>query len=476
MRVVIYVRVSTQEQAKEGYSIQEQIERLQKYCEAMGWTVVKVYTDPGYTGATMDRPALSQMIRDVKAGKADKVLVYKLDRLSRSQLDTLYLIEKVFIANNTDFVSMNENFDTSTPFGRAMIGILAVFAQLEREQIKERMMMGKEARAKEGKYAGSWAVPIGYDYIPEKDALIINEYERMQVLEVFDLFFAGVGIRRIIKIMKEKGYSHKHGTWNDKTIRNVMRSKTYLGMLRFRGDWVQGLHDPIISQATHEKAVKMLDERKEAYEAKKRPGKAQSYLASLLICKHCGAKYHKISGQKLKNGNQLVYYYCASRSKRNPTMIKDLNCKNKHWRMTELDETVFSQIKQLATDPKYFETIIEEKTDKNRPDIIRAEIEKLNSQIVKLMDLYVIGNMPLDVLEARTHELSEQKEKLEAELESILQEEQTAMTRKEALEVASSFGEVLESGDFLKIREVLLTLIEYIELDNEKIDIHWNFV
>ena len=150
MNVALLARVSTQEQAINGHSIGEQIERMHKYCDAMGWTVYKEYTDAGYSGANTDRPALQRMIRDIKAGKINKVLVYKLDRLSRSQKDTLYLIEDVFLANNTDFVSMSENFDTSTPFGRAMIGILAVFAQLEREQIKERMQMGKEARAKEG--------------------------------------------------------------------------------------------------------------------------------------------------------------------------------------------------------------------------------------------------------------------------------------------------------------------------------------
>lgn len=476
MRVIIYVRVSTQEQAKEGYSIQEQIDRLTKYCEAMGWTVYKIYTDPGYTGATMDRPALSQLIRDVKAGRADKVLVYKLDRLSRSQLDTLYLIDKVFLANNTDFVSMNENFDTSTPFGRAMIGILAVFAQLEREQIKERMMMGKEARAKEGKYAGSWAVPIGYDYIPEKDALVVNEYERMQVLDIFDMFFSGVSIKRMIEICNEKGYKHKHGTWNDKTIRNVMRSKTYLGMLRFRGDWVQGLHDPIISQATHEKAVKMLDERKEAYEKNRRAGKVQSYLGGLLHCKHCDGKYSKITGPKLKAGYSLTYYVCNSRNKRTKRLIKDPNCRNNNWRMETLDNAIFEEIRKLATDPAYFDTVIESQEKENRPEIIRAEIERLDSQISKLMDLFTVGNMPIEVIQAKIHEINDQKENLENELLRIKQEEQAALSRAETMEIVGSFGEVLESGDFHRIRAVIETLVEYVELDGEKIDIHWNFV
>ena len=161
VNTALYVRVSTQEQATEGYSVQEQTDRLTKYSEAMGWSVFKVYTDPGFSGGRTDRPGLQAMINDIRKGYIDKVLVYKLDRLSRSQKDTLNLIEDEFLAHNVDFISMCENFDTSTPFGRAMVGILAVFAQLEREQIKERMFMGKEARAKEGKYPGAKQPPVG---------------------------------------------------------------------------------------------------------------------------------------------------------------------------------------------------------------------------------------------------------------------------------------------------------------------------
>ena len=120
----MYVRVSSKEQV-DGYSIGEQIERLEKYADAMEWDIVKTFVDPGYSGGNTDRPGLKEMIKEVEKGGIDKVVVYKLDRLSRSQLDTLYLIEKVFLANNTDFESMSEKFDTSTPFGRAMIGILA---------------------------------------------------------------------------------------------------------------------------------------------------------------------------------------------------------------------------------------------------------------------------------------------------------------------------------------------------------------
>lgn len=132
-RCYIYIRVSTREQAEEGYSISEQQERLIKYAEAMGWTVVKVYIDPGHSGSTMDRPALQEMIGAIS--DVDIVLVDKLDRLSRSLYDTLYMIQKVFGDQDVSFVSRNEAFDTSTSFGRAMVGILAVFAELERERI-----------------------------------------------------------------------------------------------------------------------------------------------------------------------------------------------------------------------------------------------------------------------------------------------------------------------------------------------------
>ena len=149
-KVAIYVRVSTQEQAVEGYSISEQIDRLTKFCEAHSWKLYKVYTDPGFSGGNMNRPSLQKLFADCTQKRFDTVLVYKLDRLSRSQKDTLYIIEDLFLTNHVDFISMSENFDTSTPFGRAMIGILSVFAQLEREQIKERMAMGREGRAKQG--------------------------------------------------------------------------------------------------------------------------------------------------------------------------------------------------------------------------------------------------------------------------------------------------------------------------------------
>ena len=166
-------------------------------------------------------------------------MIYKLDRLSRSQKDTLWLIEDVILSNNCDFVSICENFDTSSPFGRAMIGILSVFAQLEREQIKERMSMGREGRAKEGKFSCGGMIPIGYDYV---DGLLqVNEYEAMQLREAHQMFQSGFPLKVITRTFKEKGYSHKYGLWNEVRVRRCLRSDLYIGKVHYKEKVFQGL-------------------------------------------------------------------------------------------------------------------------------------------------------------------------------------------------------------------------------------------
>ena len=478
LKVVIYVRVSTQEQAKEGYSVGEQIERLKKYCEAMGWEIVEVYIDPGYSGGSLDRPGLQKMMRDLEGGGIDKVVVYKLDRLSRSQKDTLFLIEDVFLKNGTDFVSMNENFDTSSPFGRAMIGILAVFAQLEREQIKERMTMGKDARAKEGKWDGGGFEPIGYDYIKADDMLVINEYEMMQVKELSELFLAGVPIRRIQTMFTEKGYKHKHGVWHTKSMRNVLRSRVYLGYIRHHDDWIKASHEAVWDEETHKKHVALLDERLEQFLLTGlKPGMATTYLGGLLQCRHCGGKYHKNEQNRRDKSKPIVYLYtCYSRSKKSREMIKDPNCKNKRWKMAELDKIVFDEIRKLALNPERVRTVDtsapEQDDSESRVALIEKEIEKIDAQISRFMDLYGFGKFTVEQLSSKTDPLNESRAKLVKELKSLNAETGRLMP-EEAVEIASSLDDVLENGTFDEVRNIVESLIYYIELDNDDVIIHW---
>lgn len=466
MRVALYPRVSGHEQ-EDNYSIPEQIERMKKYCEAKDWMVYKIYTDSVYSGADMDRPGLQSMIKDCEAGKIDMVLVYKLDRLSRSQKDTMYLIEDVFEKNKVGFTSMTENFDTSTPHGKFIIGILAVFAQLERSKIQERTTLGKKARAAEGKWHGSKWVPVGYDY--ENGFLIPNEYEKMQVLEIADLFLKRTPVRTIATMMTEKGYKHKYGEWTAKTIKRVLTNPVNLGLIKDGEHLHPGLHDAILDQETYDAIQVIMKERQDEH-GTKRPA-AKSLLSSMLFCKHCGGRYARQG-----NGGGILYYCCYSRSKKVPKMIKDPNCKNKYHRAELLDAAILAEIKKLSVDPEYVEYVRKNKPKNDVNEKIKSitsEIEKINSQISKMMDLYSMGSIDMDMITNKVSELNKTKTALQQELNSLDVPEEDEMTVEQIQNIASLMDD--ENLDLADKRKIIQSLIYYIEIDEEDILIHWKF-
>ena len=470
MRVALYPRVSGHEQ-EDNYSIPEQIDRMKKYCEARDWQVYKIYTDSGYSGSNMDRPGLQNIIKDTEKDVFDMVLVYKLDRLSRSQKDVLYLVEDVFDKHGIYFSSMTENFDTSTPFGKAILGILAVFAQLEREQIKERTMMGKQARAEEGKWHGSKWLPIGYDYDGEN--LIPNEYEAVQIKEIADLFLKRTPVRTIAKIVTEKGYRHKHGSgeWDAKTIRRVLANPTNIGMMKHRDKYYKGTHKPIFDQKTYDDIMAIMNERKEKYGTTYKPH--TTLLGGFLYCKHCGGKYGK-----QHSGSGILYYSCYSRSKKMKKMIKDPNCRNKNHRLVDLDYAIISSITQLALDPEYIKKMKEEQPTNNveeKVKTINTEIDSIASQISNLMDLYSLGSMPIDVINQKVTALNESKTALEKELESL--EIPESHDNKLTAEEVQSLANVINDKNLTleDKRNIVQSLIYYIEIDNEDVIIHWKF-
>lgn len=450
--IAIYVRVSTQEQKNHGYSVNEQIERLTKYCEALGLDETKVYNDAGYSGAKIDRPALSLLISDVKAHKIEKVVVYKLDRLSRSQKDTLTLIEDIFLKNGCDFVSISENFDTSTPLGRAMIGILAVFAQLEREQIKERMSMGREARAKSGRYAGSWRHPIGYDYIDGE--LIVNDFEKEQIQKIYQYYLEGMGLRKIAETLNKQGLTHKYGAWREGVVRTVLTSKNYIGFIHFGGEWYKGHHEAIIDDETFEKVQRFHSRKSTLYNTN--GGHPMSYLGGFVYCKRCGAKYLKY--HRRSKGYEYDYYSCFNRYPRNHAGT----CKNDNWKVDELDDLIIGEIRKLS-----FEPLTPSKTPK-KTDTIQRRINELTKQLERLMGLYSVEGIPFETLQKKIKEINDQRLKLESV-------EEETLTPADIEDVATSFDDILENGTLEDVRTAISTLIDRIEVDGEDVTIYWSF-
>lgn len=464
----LYTRVSTSIQFEEGYSIDEQKERLRLYAEAHGRKDYKFYVDGGYSGASTDRPALNEMLKDIKAGMIDKVIVYKLDRLSRSQKDTLWLIEDAFLSNGVDFESMEERFDTSTNFGRAMVGILAVFAQLEREQIKERMSMGKEGRAKEGKWHGGGSSPIGYDY--RDGGLVINPYEAVHVREAFDMYLQGKSIKQIEQTFVDKGYSHAHGGYNHTTLKRLLENELYIGIVKHKGEKYKGIHEPIIDEATFNR----VQERRKLEKGKisGRPSSA-TYLTGLLYCGKCGNRYacttHSADGK-------YRYYTCYNRRPVNALMTSGVKCKNKNYRVDKLDEIVFSELRKLALDPSRLQDDKEKFHDlKEKERALSDQIAKLEDKKRRVLDLYSEGLFSLDMLTEKVKAIECQAEKLQAEYKALVSSQIGYGSRDEAVKIIKNLGDILDREVHEEIKLVIETLIEKITIDGDAVIIKWRF-
>jgi len=396
----IYIRVSTDEQI-EGYSIDSQKDKLRAYCAARGYTLVGEYVDPGFSGSTTNRPALQRLIVDIKG--IDCVIVYKLDRLSRSQKDTLYLVEDVFIANNVDFISVTESFDTTTPFGKAMVGMLSVFAQLERENIKDRMMSGKLGRAKAGKHALQGTLPIGYKR--DGDDIIVNEYDAMQVKEVFRMYADGIGSLHIAKRMGEMGFAHTYGVWTSERVLRVVSNPVYIGKVTLSGNYYNGIHVPIVSEDLYDAAQSarykkptrsMNDERK------------RFLFSGFLFCADCGCRY-----QSMYNSNKKRGYACANQRQRKANVHRKQfdkfgPCKNSSVTEAALFNALDIGMKAWAETPSS-DIVNNERTDVT---VIKRKIESIDGQIERVMRMYELGTISFEQIGARSAELKEQKDRL----------------------------------------------------------------
>ena len=219
-RACVYTRVSTEAQAEKETSLEEQERMAQAAIVSKGWLYTQTYEDAGFSGRNMDRPALQQLIQDAKAGLIDAVVVFKLDRLSRRQRDAMTIIEDVLLANNVELISLHETLDTSTPWGRAMIGILASFNQLECENITLRTSVCRNAKAREGGYAGG-RPPFGYR--ASEGQLVIVPEEAEAVRRIFAERDAGHTLAEIAVGLNEDGITTRSGAkFYQSTIRLIL--------------------------------------------------------------------------------------------------------------------------------------------------------------------------------------------------------------------------------------------------------------
>lgn len=473
-KVAIYVRVSTKEQAEEGYSIDEQLERLRKYCEARDWKIANEYVDAGFSGASLERPAMQRLIKDCNANKVDMVLVYKLDRLSRKQRDTLYLIEDIFNAQKIGFTSMQENIDTSTPYGLVIVGVLSAFSQLERSVITERMSMGREARAKEGLWHGGGHNPIGYDYIDGQ--LIINEYEAMQIRKIYDMFESGASISEIRNFMHAR-FTNNHGNWHShSSVYSVLETPVVAGKIKFKDAYIDGQHEAIVPMERFERVQELMKERRKGLTAsQKNPFKRTSLLGGMIFCGNCGARYFTTvakSGRTKETKKTIRYYTCYSRRKSNKAMIMDANCKNLSIREDAMNEIIINEIMQLHLVPENVDRIVENKDTKKDRELIDSKIEELNNQTKKLVELYSLGSIPFDMISDKMNAINNEISALEEEKMGL---EDAVVSPQEAKERLVDARRIFTEGTFEEQVALVRFLISQIILFDDRVEVYWNF-
>lgn len=272
VRCAIYTRKSTEEGLSQPFnSLDAQREAAEAYVlsqRALGWTVVSdPYDDGGFSGGNLERPALQRLLSDIDEGRIDCVVVYKVDRLSRSLLDFTRIMER-FEQRSVSFVSLTQQFNTTTSLGRLTMNILLSFAQFEREIIGERTRDKLAASRRKGKWVGG-RPPLGYDVTAAGGALVINEGEAAQVREMFALYRHHGALDLVVEELNRRGWSTKRWTsrpgqlhpgqpFSKQGLLRALRNVTYTGQVNYKGAIYPGEHPAVVEREMWEEVNRQL--------------------------------------------------------------------------------------------------------------------------------------------------------------------------------------------------------------------------
>ena len=446
----IYIRVSTDIQAEEGYSIEAQKEQLTAYCVSKGIKNYDYYIDGGWSGSNIDRPEMQRLIKDVKDDKISHVIVYKLDRLSRSQKDTLYLIEDVFNPHNVDFVSLNESMDTSTPMGRLMLGILSAFAQLERENIRMRTRMGMKERVKSGLWMGGGRVPFGYDYDSSQGILVPNK-DAKKVKQIYKLYIEGKSPQDIADLL---------GLKYDKLVNQILVRKSNYGIIEYNGEEYQGKHEPIISKETYDIAMQCMEQRKTT-----RTNNSEHLLTGLIYCGKCGAKM-----RYQKWGNKGCKLICYSQQKSKKYLIKDPDCDQEKIWADEIEGYVVNALFQFADnyEPSKTESLIE----KDKLTLLYNQKNELSKKLKRLYNIYAEqdDDMLLETISDVKKQLDSVNKKIEQNIQNNTEEKQ----RKEKIGILRNLSSIWNDITANEKKTIIRKLVDKIVITDNHVHINFS--
>lgn len=473
MRVAGYIRVSTEEQVKEGYSLDAQRDKLINFCKSQDWTLVEIYVEEGKSAKDMNRPELQRLLSDAKTGRYDVILVYRLDRLTRSVMD-LYELLQTFEEHNIKFKSATEIYDTTTAMGKLFITIVAALAQWERENLSERVRFGMEELVRSGKWHGG-PVPFGFSWdgstmhVVEDEARILRELRR--------LYMSGEGFGSTAKILNNRGLLRRGNTWSAQSVWYVLDNPFYAGKIRYGEKKKNGKYASrkkeervnVIWADTGFPTIFTWEEYLEHRERMKRKEfyghskKREYWFTGVLRCARCGATLiGRPYTNKKKDGTKsesIVNYICSNRSLRK-------GCNLPLLRQSVAERLIMEHIQKIRLDHAEISAAggsIVETNVKNEREQLNKELKTIMERRKKWQYMFAEDLISAEDLRARRKE-EDEREKVIKERLAEIQTSEIGADRK-TLDKLFDLPELWNVLDDTDRREMMQTIFKRIVVD-----------
>src|SRR5271166_3168548 len=371
----LYTRVSSRNQAEADYSsLETQRERLEAYCKSQeNYTVYRVYEDGGYSADSMDRPALKEMLRDIRDGKLNCVLSYKIDRLTRSVKD-FHVLMDIFDRCGVKFVSVTQSLDTQNPMGRLLRNVLLDFAQFEREMTADRTRDKMHQRAQKGLWNGG-TVPFGY--ASENKKLIPHPEEAPRLQYMFQRFADTPSLSRLREELHRRGSNQP---WSKMALDHILRNPVYCGLIRFNEQQFKAEHESLIEERLYRKVQSIRRDRSHGATKIKR----EFLLKGLIRCAQCGSVMTPHYTQKRhKDGsvNRIPYYRCTKTMHFNNAV-----CTVKHINADHLESLVVGKLSELSQNDAYLKMSVAELNGdlKRKVEPLQKEAQQLRTRLKEI--------------------------------------------------------------------------------------------
>jgi site-specific DNA recombinase len=468
MRIATYTRISTDED-HQPYSLEAQADRLASYVKSQdAWKITRRFTDQA-SGATLDRAGLQRALKEAEAKRFDLLLVYRVDRLSRSVRGLAQILDQLDQAGVL-FRSATEPFDTSSSAGRMMVQMLGVFAEFERATIVERVIAGMERKAARGEWIGG-TIPFGYRHDADRRFLEPDPAEATVVQEIFHRYGERLeGATSLANWLHERGYRTRSGKpFSPHTVLNILRNRSYLGEVPFRGQSHKAPHPPLVEAQLFERAQQVLVERSE--DASLRRSNSSDYLLTGLIkCARCGKRY--VGAAAHGNGGRYPYYVCHTRQRYGAKA-----CDNDRLPADELEQAIMRQLLTILQQEPIVRAAIDDafaELEKERPKYqqelkrIEVELHKVNETLDRYFRAFENGTMPEQACAPRIAALTQQLAGLEARRAELAErdDEPEPLTDEDLAALTNHVRDVVTNGDPAQQKALLQAIIAEIKVQS----------